>query len=427
MEGNVINQFHNYSILLKQIILNPFFQLLLGLLFVTLIPIVEFRGIHFWEIIDAMSTNTLLALASGFVIIKWMLWQFHKFPGVQAISFVLPITSIIYLLILAFFLFSRIGYSRHILISGFVMTQFWFFIEILIKQRYKILTFGLVPFGKVQKMNDIHNAKLKILYEPKLPQQRYDGIVADLHALELDNQWINFLAQCTLHRIPVYHIKQFQETVTGRIQIDHLSENQLGTLLPSPLYSFIKRLIDLIIVISTIPITLPIILITAIAIKIDSSGNILFKQIRIGHRNQTFKIYKFRSMSVINREHHTNLSQVHHITRVGWLIRKTRIDELPQLLNILKGDMSFIGPRPLAPSDFITQYQHEIPFYAYRHVIKPGMTGWAQVMQGHTSSDHETIIKVQYDFYYIKHFSFWLDLLILLKTIRVIFTGFGAK
>jgi len=114
------------------------------------------------------------------------------------------------------------------------------------------------------------------------------------------------------------------------------------------------------------------------------------------------------------------------VTRVGKFIRKTRIDELPQFFNILKGDMSLIGPRP-EQRTFVEQFEKEIPFYAYRHVVRPGITGWAQVTQGYAADADETRIKLEHDFYYIKNFSLWLDILIVLKTIRTMLTGFGAR
>ena len=114
------------------------------------------------------------------------------------------------------------------------------------------------------------------------------------------------------------------------------------------------------------------------------------------------------------------------ITRVGRFIRKTRLDELPQFWNILKGDMSLIGPRP-EQKVFVEQFNKRIPFYNYRHIVKPGLSGWAQVTQGYAGNEDETQIKLEHDFYYIKHFSFSLDILIIFKTIKTILTGFGAR
>ena len=169
-------------------------------------------------------------------------------------------------------------------------------------------------------------------------------------------------------------------------------------------------------------------MLTAIAIRLESPGKVIFVQERVGQGGRLFKIYKFRSMRFDAEKHGAQLAQQNdaRITRVGKFIRKTRIDELPQFINVLKGDMSLIGPRP-EQLGFVKEFEKTIPFYNYRHIVKPGISGWAQVTQGYASNEDETALKVQYDFYYIKHISFALDVLIVLKTIQTMLTGFGAR
>jgi exopolysaccharide biosynthesis polyprenyl glycosylphosphotransferase len=212
------------------------------------------------------------------------------------------------------------------------------------------------------------------------------------------------------------------------VRIDHLAENEVGTLLPSPLYAVCKRLIDILGVLVVAPMILPLMLFTAIAIRLDSPGPALFVQNRVGLGNRDFRIYKFRSMRVDAEADGARLASDgdDRITRVGAFIRKTRLDELPQIWNVLKGDMSLIGPRP-EQRVFVDQFDAEIPFYIYRHVVRPGITGWAQVMQGYAGDADATRVKIQYDFYYIKHFSLWLDILIVFKTVRIVLTGWGAR
>src|SRR5690606_4933151 len=146
------------------------------------------------------------------------------------------------------------------------------------------------------------------------------------------------------------------------------SENELGTLLPSPLYTMSKRVIDIVVVLLTLPLTLPLMAATAIAVRVDSSGPALFVQNSVGLGNRDFRIYKFRSMQINAEANGARLASEddNRITRVGALIRKTRLDELPQLWNVLKGDMSLIGPRP-EQRLFVEQFDAEIPFYIYRH------------------------------------------------------------
>jgi len=158
----------------------------------------------------------------------------------------------------------------------------------------------------------------------------------------------------------------------------------------------------------------------------------LFKQERVGYRGRVFTVYKLRTMRqeqaggasakerAITREHDPR------ITRLGNILRRTRLDELPQLINILRGEMSWIGPRPEA--EVLSRwYDAELPFYPYRHIVRPGITGWAQVNQGHVAAVDQVHEKLHYDFYYIKNISPWLDLVIVLRTIRIMVTGFGAK
>ena len=168
----------------------------------------------------------------------------------------------------------------------------------------------------------------------------------------------------------------------------------------------------------------------ALAIRIDSKGTMLFRQKRIGHAGKRITVYKFRTMRPVDiadeRRAAMTSDDDERITRVGRMLRNLRLDELPQIINILKWEMSWIGPRPEA--EILSKwYTSELPFYRYRHVVKPGISGWAQVNQGHVAEVEEVNRKLQYDFYYIKYFSPWLDLLILLRTIKVMLTGFGSR
>ena len=160
----------------------------------------------------------------------------------------------------------------------------------------------------------------------------------------------------------------------------------------------------------------------------ESKGPVIFKQQRVGLHGKEFTIYKFRSMRTDSEKNGACFAEHDdsRVTRVGRYIRKTRLDELPQLLNVIKGEMSLIGPRP-EQKEFVEQFEKDIPFYQYRHILKPGISGWAQVKYGYAAGADETKIKIEHDFYYIKHFSFWLDFLIFLLTIRTMITGFGSR
>ena len=205
-----------------------------------------------------------------------------------------------------------------------------------------------------------------------------------------------------------------------------------GSLIPGIVYARIKRLVDLAGVLLALPLLVPVMLAIAVAIRIDSRGPVFFRQQRMGYRGFAFSMIKFRTMRVNAAEGAdprlaaiTSAEDL-RVTRVGRFLRRYRLDELPQVINILRGEMSWIGPRPEA-IPLSVWYESELPFYRYRHIVRPGITGWAQLKQGHVANVDEVLEKLHYDFYYIKNFSFWLDLLILAGTIRIVLSGYGAR
>lgn len=190
-------------------------------------------------------------------------------------------------------------------------------------------------------------------------------------------------------------------------------------------YPYIKRILDILLVLLALPIAIPIILIFAIFIKLETPGPAFFLQERVGLHGKYFKVIKLRSMELNAEKNGAQWATKNdpRVTKVGAFIRKTRIDELPQLINVLKGDMSLIGPRPERPV-FTAQFNEEIPGFIDRLQVKPGITGWAQVNGGYDITPRE---KLELDRYYINNMSFWLDLKIILKTIKVCITGDGAR
>ena len=222
------------------------------------------------------------------------------------------------------------------------------------------------------------------------------------------------------------------ERLTGKILIDDLKPSWLifsDGFRASRWTRFVKRMLDLSLSIIGFTVAAPVMLLTAIAIKLDSPGPPLYSQPRVGENGRVFKIYKFRSMRIDAEKTGTPIwatDRDPRITRVGRFIRLTRLDELPQLWNVMNGDMSFVGPRPERPF-FVEQLAREIPFYVQRHAVKPGITGWAQVKYRYGSSIEDAMEKLRYDPYYIKHLSIFFDLTIVLDTVKVILFGKGAK
>ena len=243
---------------------------------------------------------------------------------------------------------------------------------------------------------------------------------------------LNTLLRCRLNGIKVEDDAAFYEGINGKIRLDSLKPSWLifsDGFKKSWVSVAIKRLSD----ISTAGLGLivmsPIMFLTAILIKLDSKGYVFFKQERVGMDGEGFALLKFRSMredAELKSGPVWAKKDDDRITRVGRFIRKTRIDELPQLINVLKGDMSLVGPRPERPF-FVAQLKEKIPFYSLRESVRPGVTGWAEICYPYGASVEDAFEKLQYDLYYIKNRSFLLDLTIIFETVRVVLLGKGSR
>jgi sugar transferase (PEP-CTERM system associated) len=224
----------------------------------------------------------------------------------------------------------------------------------------------------------------------------------------------------------------FFEKLSGRIPIDSLAPSFFifnEGFRKSKILLSIRRVVSAIVASILLVLLLPVFLVVAILIKLDSPGPVIYSQIRVGQKNKPIRIYKFRSMRNDAEKNGDAVWAVENdprITRVGHFLRKTRIDELPQLFNVLIGELDFVGPRPERP-EFVEKLQTLIPYYDLRHTVKPGITGWAQVMFHYGSTIDESKEKLQYDLFYIKNMSVKLDLLILFHTFKIVLLGRGAR
>jgi sugar transferase (PEP-CTERM system associated) len=242
------------------------------------------------------------------------------------------------------------------------------------------------------------------------------------------------LLRCRTQGVEVVDVLSFLEQETGQIKIDLLYPSWLAFsrgFHRSLLHGIAKRAFDVVVSLAMLVTTLPLMGATALAILLESGmrGPVLYRQKRVGEGGRVFDVYKFRSMQVdAEKDGQARWAQENdpRVTRVGAFIRKYRIDELPQIFNVLRGDMSFVGPRPERP-EFVQGLQQKLPYYVERHRVKPGLTGWAQICYPYGASDTDAFEKLQYDLYYVKNHSLFLDMTILLQTAEVVLWGKGAR
>lgn len=240
------------------------------------------------------------------------------------------------------------------------------------------------------------------------------------------------LLDCKLAGVKVLDLSCFFERVRGQVRVDSLRASWLiygDGFRQGFMRTSIKRLFDIVCASILLVLALPVMLLTAVAIWLEDGAPVLYRQERVGQGGRLFNVVKFRSMrkdAEKDGKPRWAASNDDRITRVGHFIRLTRIDELPQLFSVLVGHMSLVGPRPERPY-FVEQLTKEIPFYAVRHSVKPGVTGWAQVRYQYGSSIDDAVQKLQYDLFYVKNHTLFLDLVVLVETVRVVLTGEGAK
>ena len=240
------------------------------------------------------------------------------------------------------------------------------------------------------------------------------------------------LLDCKLSGVRVFDITTYFERMLGQIRIDFVNAGWLifGDGFNQGFYrTAVKRIFDILCSSVLILLAAPVMLVTAIAIKLESKGPVFYRQERVGFNSKPFMVTKFRSMRTdAEKDGKPRWATANdsRVTRVGNIIRLIRVDELPQLFNVLSGDMSLVGPRPERPF-FVEQLTNEIPYYAVRHSIKPGVTGWAQVRYQYGSTIEDSQEKLQYDLYYVKNHSLFLDFVILIETVGVVLTGKGAR
>jgi sugar transferase (PEP-CTERM system associated) len=242
---------------------------------------------------------------------------------------------------------------------------------------------------------------------------------------------IEQLLLCRLKGIRVDDGMAFTEDLAGKLSVENLRPSSLifsNGFKRSAISKKAKRYLDVFASAFGLALSLPVCLIVALAIKLDSPGPVFYRQERVGEEGKIFTLLKFRSMRANAEINGPVWARVNdrRVTRVGNMIRRLRLDEIPQMINVLRGEMSFVGPRPERPV-FIQQLQKEIPYYPQRHVAKPGITGWAQIRYPYGASKEDALEKLKYDLYYIKHMSVLFDLTIILETVKTVLLRRGSR
>lgn len=294
----------------------------------------------------------------------------------------------------------------------------------------------MVGFLPLQGLHHFVDHSLILAEQAPLPEvvdkYQIDEIVIAVRERRGGGLPVNALLECKLKGVHIIELSSFFERERGQVQIESLNASWMVLsegFQQGLLRDVVKRLFDLVASLTLLILAVPIMVLAAIVIALESGFPILYRQERVGLGGKIFTIFKFRSM-VQNAEKDGTPQWAQagdaRVTWVGGVIRKLRIDELPQVFNVFRGDMSFVGPRP-ERSFFVDQLLEQVPYYAARHSIKPGITGWAQVRYPYGASLEDAIEKLQYDLYYVKNHTFFLDLLILSQTAQVVLFGKGAR
>lgn len=371
---------------------------------------------------------TIVATAIAYAIVWYCGRRLDAFPRATLQSnmgYVAPIAVLTYALIAALLLLLRQDYSRFQLFGSGILTVLWMATAAQLRARYLIRNYAVIPRTSIATMPELDACRWLDFDEVLRRRTRVDAIVADVSA-DLPDDQIVALADAAIAGIPVLDRRYIVESLTGRTPLSGLTPNEFGALLPSRQYLVVRRLIELVLTVAVLPVLLLVLAVVAAVVRFDSPGPVLFVQSRVGRRRRVFRMVKFRTMYHGVEGPSFTATADPRITRVGAFLRRCRLDELPQVVNILRGEMSWVGPRPEALS-LEKGYVRDIQHFALRGIVRPGLTGWAQINQGYAHGVDEMRSKLEYDLYYLKHCSLWLDLVIVLRTFAVVVGGTGAR
>lgn len=379
--------------------------------------------------------DTVWWCAIPYAIASWLLMRNAHLPAAER-------SGVLWVSTLAPFLFTPLGfallqqpYSRAAVVWCYAITTLWLWLGYRRLVKHSALRLAYFDADVPQQLHACMSPQtpdaqhIELLHwdlAASTPLPACDGLVLDRHVAASETR-TRLLGQLKMQHLRLYSVQSVAELLSGRKMLP-THEDNLWEIDNDPTYDRIKRCIDVATVLVLSPVWVPLSAMVAAAVLFDSPGPAFFGQSRVGRDGQLFKLWKFRSMVHGLQAPGVHFAQAEdpRITRVGRFLRRSRLDELPQLWNVLRGHMSLIGPRP-EQAGFVREFATTIPSYPYRHLVRPGLTGWAQVQQGYADSAESTRIKLSYDLYYVAHYSLALDLLIAVKTIKTICTGFGAR
>lgn len=362
-----------------------------------------------------------------YIVILSLLGRVRIFPLTEHHMIPFLGTSLNFLILFLVFAKFDIEYSTITFLLEAAFIAAWLSSWSYVKNKFSAVILGYFETENTRHLIDTKKFHFVAIDINSKKDYKLDGIIFD-EIVEHNEETRLYIAEKGINDLPVIRLSNILEKTSGKIAMHYIASASFDDFSIAPFYSVFKRIIDFVITIVFSPAILLLMLFTVLGVKLSSKGPAFFIQERTGKGDKPFKMYKFRSMIVESEKDGAKFATKgdSRITPFGKFIRKYRLDELPQFFNILKGDMSLIGPRP-EQKVFTDKFNHEIPFYPYRHAVRPGITGWAQVSQGYAATVEQTEQKVEYDLYYIKNFSIWLDMLVVTKTIRTILTGFGSR
>jgi lipopolysaccharide/colanic/teichoic acid biosynthesis glycosyltransferase len=371
---------------------------------------------------------TIVATAVAYMVVWYCGRRLDAFPRTALkgnIGYVAPVALLTYSLIAAILLLLRLDYSRVQFFGSGLLTMLWMIGVAQLRAGYLLRIYAVMPRSSIAGLPELATCRWLDFDEAGRRGVQIDAIVADL-GTELGEGQLAALTDAAIAGVPVLDRRYIVETLTGRTPLGGLTPNEFGALLPSRQYLVVRRAVELGLTVLFLPLLVLVMAAVAALVRFDSPGPVFFVQARIGRRGQAFPMVKFRTMYHGAGGPSFTAEVDRRVTRVGGYLRRCRLDELPQLFNILRGDMSWVGPRPEAES-LERGYVRDIEYFALRGIVRPGVTGWAQINQGYAHAPDEMRSKLEYDLYYLKHCSLWLDLVIVLRTFAVIFHGTGAR